>query len=396
MRIGSARSQTRYCAAEGERVDKSRILPWDAVEELDPPEWLIEGVIPKGALIVVYGEPSAGKTFIAISMAMSIATAVPWADLKVKKGPAVYVAGEGLIDLGTRKAAWMKLHRPREKPEGGLLPEAVNLLEPTSVDRLLEELMAVMPSVVIIDTLARAMVGGDENSARDMGRLVDHAEQIVKQIGATVILIHHTGKFGTSERGSSALRGAADAMIQVEQGAELGHSKGVALNLTCEKMRLGKEFKPFKVVLTPILVEIKQTSVPCAAVGGQIALLDLPTDAYAPRSDEALQVLRQQFPNGATWTAWMKATKLKKSTFVRAVAELEDSGRIGGGKGQGSKYYAKAGPTETGSSSTPKGGGPAGTGFGAETSSNETGLEPVGTGTNQTDIAQSGATSDGN
>jgi hypothetical protein len=289
----------------------------------------------------------------------------------------------------------MKLHRPLEIPEGGLLPEAVNLLELDSVIRFLQELEAVKPRVVVIDTLARAMVGGDENSAKDMGRLVDRAEQIIRGIGATVILIHHSGWDGARERGSSALRGAADAMIEVAQGAELGHDKGVALELTCKKMRLGKEFKPFKVVLIPVLVEIEQTVVPCAAVGGQIALLDMPVDAYAPRSDEAWQVL-SGFPDGATWSAWKRATKMSKSTFIRAVAELEQSGRIGGGGGQGSKYYAKTGPSETGSSSTPKGGGPAGTGFEAETGSNETGLEPVGTGTNQTDITQSGATSDGN
>ena len=55
-------------------MDKSRIVPWDAVKDFPPPEWLIEDVVPKGALVVVYGPPGAGKTFIAMSMAMSIAT----------------------------------------------------------------------------------------------------------------------------------------------------------------------------------------------------------------------------------------------------------------------------------------------------------------------------------
>jgi hypothetical protein len=297
------------------------------------------------------------------------------------------VAGEGLIDLWVRQAAWIKLHQPREIPEGGLLPEAVNLIEAASVDLFLEELKAVMPSVVIIDTLARALVGGDENSAKDMGRLVDHAEQIIKQTGATVILIHHSGWDSARERGSSALRGAADAMIEVAQGAELGHGKGVALNLTCKKMRLGKEFKPFKVVLIPVLVEIEQRVVPCAAVGGQIALVDMPVDAIGKQGKLALRVL-ELFPDGATYTDWKSETRMNKTTFDRALRELKRTGRIGGGEGQGTKYYAKPGPTETSSSSTPKGGGPAGAGFGAETSSNETGWKPVGTGTNQTDISQ--------
>jgi RecA-family ATPase len=53
---------------------------------------------------------------------------------------------------------------------------------------------------------------GDENSAKDMGRLIDQVEWLKKNLGAAALIIHHTGKDGLRERGSSVLRAVADVM----------------------------------------------------------------------------------------------------------------------------------------------------------------------------------------
>ena len=72
---------------------------------------------------------------------------------------------------------------------------------------------------VIIDTLAKATSGMDENSAKDMGRIIDQTRRIQEETGATVILVHHTGHSDTNrERGSSSLAGAVDSSILVKNG----------------------------------------------------------------------------------------------------------------------------------------------------------------------------------
>ena len=72
---------------------------------------------------------------------------------------------------------------------------------------------------MIVDTLARAMAGGDENTAVDMGKFVTHADRIRAAIGATVNIIHHTGKDkAKGARGSSALRAATDTEIEIDVG----------------------------------------------------------------------------------------------------------------------------------------------------------------------------------
>ena len=44
------------------------------LENLPPLQWSIDGLVPKGQLIELYGPPKAGKTFVAIDMGLCIAT----------------------------------------------------------------------------------------------------------------------------------------------------------------------------------------------------------------------------------------------------------------------------------------------------------------------------------
>jgi hypothetical protein len=80
------------------------------------------------------------------------------------------------------------------------------------------------------------MLGGDENSARDMGLFIAACNAIQRSTGAAVLVVHHTGKNRSTERGSSALRGGADSMI------ELSNHDGL-ISIACAK---SKDRAPFK------------------------------------------------------------------------------------------------------------------------------------------------------
>jgi hypothetical protein len=71
--------------------------------------------------------------------------------------------------------------------------------------------------LVVIDTLARVMGGGDENTASDMGLLVQHVDELCSELGLHVMLVHHSGKdVARGARGSSSLRAATATEIEVE------------------------------------------------------------------------------------------------------------------------------------------------------------------------------------
>jgi hypothetical protein len=76
-------------------------------------------------------------------------------------------------------------------------------------------------SVVIIDTLNRALGGGDENDSSSMGLVIEAAALVQKLIKGLVILIHHTGKDeGRGLRGHSSLVAALDTSIVVKRDTE--------------------------------------------------------------------------------------------------------------------------------------------------------------------------------
>ena len=91
--------------------------------------------------------------------------------------------------------------------------------------------------LVVIDTLARCFGGNDENDARDMGAFIEGCDVIKQKTGATVLVVHHSGKDeAKGARGSSSFRAALDAEFNVKREGE-----GQALILSCTKMKDAEE-----------------------------------------------------------------------------------------------------------------------------------------------------------
>jgi AAA domain len=199
----------------------TKLLTIPQLLKLDPPEPLIADVLYRATLAVLFGAPGSYKTFVALDWAQCVAAGLPWQAREVRGGPVLYVAAEGSAGLGQRFDAWCKgfdLDAPQQLL---VLPMPVDLRDRSQVATVAEWAAETHLALAVFDTLARSMVGGDENSAKDMGELIDGADRIRQASGATVLLVHHTGKDGIDARGSSALRGAADTMIKVEAEGRL-------------------------------------------------------------------------------------------------------------------------------------------------------------------------------
>jgi AAA domain len=184
----------------------AKLLTVAALLTMEPPEPLIGDLLAHNTLAVLYGPPGSYKTFVALDWALCVAGGLPWQGREVRAGPVLYVAAEGSAGLGARVEAWVEGFRADPPGRFRAYPDTVNLREAGQRDTLAEWATTDRPGLVVFDTLARSMVGGDENSARDMGELIDGAEQVRAASGATVLLVHHTTKDGTSIRGSSACR----------------------------------------------------------------------------------------------------------------------------------------------------------------------------------------------
>ncbi|ESQ73718.1 hypothetical protein ABAC402_17790 [Asticcacaulis sp. AC402] len=216
------------------------VVPAHAFASGPPMEWFIKGVLPRAGLGVIYGASTAGKSFIALDMVACVARGVDWKGHKTKPGKVVYVAAEGASGFRTRLNA-LSVHTgvALEDLGVGVVADAPDLFGDGDADDLTEELCLVEADLVVIDTLARTMVGGDENSAKDMSVLVARCEKISRATGAMVILVHHSGKDATKgARGSSALKAAADFEAEVSRD-------GDARQLKISKLKDGEDGSVF-------------------------------------------------------------------------------------------------------------------------------------------------------
>ena len=181
---------------------------------------LIKGLLEEGAMTILYGESNVGKTFVAFDIAFHVATGLQWAGMRTSRRSVIYVAAEGGRGAGKRCAAIkQKLGPAFDTAWLSLRTETVDLLSPSAdLEPLIAAALASCEPVglIVIDTLSRAMAGGDENASTDMGTLVNHIDRIRIATGAHVMAVHHSGKDrAKGARGHSLLRAATDTEIEI-------------------------------------------------------------------------------------------------------------------------------------------------------------------------------------
>lgn len=209
--------------------------------QLPPPSWLVHSILPAGGLVGLYGRPGAGKSFIAIDLALCVATGRRWHGHAAKKQFVLYVSAEGGTGIAKRVSAWLSSNGVSPSvPDIGWIIESLPIYA-TSEDmsvlfRRLDKEVQQYPKLVVIDTLARCLEG-DENQQADMGRFIAGIDRMRHEWGATVIVVHHTRKSDDDERGSSAFRGAAETMLFAQRKQKNG-----PVVLSCNKQKDAEEF----------------------------------------------------------------------------------------------------------------------------------------------------------
>ena len=185
---------------------------------------LVRDLLSTGSAAVVFGDAGSGKTFFVLDLALHIAAGQPWRGRRVQAGLVLYVAAEGGVGIRNRLAAYC-LHAPWAKGAPfAVLPQAVDMLDPAAdTDRLVrlvqvaEGEAGTNAALIVLDTLARVIPGGNENAADDMSAFIANVDRLRAATGAAVLMVHHAGKDATKgARGHSSLRAAVDTEIQVE------------------------------------------------------------------------------------------------------------------------------------------------------------------------------------
>jgi RecA-family ATPase len=296
-------------------TDGLRFYTFAEMMQRPTPKFLVHDMLARRSFALLYGPSGAGKSFFALHLAICVALGHECFGHRVHQGPVVYVAAEGAEGLSLRQRAWVQVHELGldEVVPLTFLTSPINLIEHDAVRDFSDELAAQRPApvLVIIDTLARSMVGGDENTALHMGLAIDGITKLIRRIGCTLLLIHHTGRTGTAERGSTSLRGALDTSMYM-------HSVNkTTLALENKKQKNAAPFA--KMQFTPrdiMLDEVDESRV----------LERQPNEVEMTKRQRGVLVLVGKKPR--TFSDLWGRSGLTKTAFQRSLAFLVKSGLV--------------------------------------------------------------------
>jgi hypothetical protein len=232
---------TKQAQAKEAKPPKTvNIEAWDDIQD-EPVEWLIHGILPTKSFSALFGPPGSFKSFIALDMAEAIATGRPWMGNEIEQqGAVLYICGEGFGGMGARiKACQIHHSTPKGAPIyvirhqlnlrssaedfNALMMAVVQLVETTGIEFQL----------LIIDTLARAFGGGNENDSDAMGSFITSMGKIQEFLACALMVLHHSGKdLAKGLRGHSSLLGAVDTQLEILRFED--QAKGI-ISLTKQK-----------------------------------------------------------------------------------------------------------------------------------------------------------------
>ena len=180
-------------------------------------EWLADGLLPAGGLSVLVGKPKAGKSTMARALAVAVARGEPWLGKATSQGTVFYLA----LDRDPRRTL-----RQHFRELGATDAAPIYLFDGRVPADVLPQLEAAArehrPALVVVDVLQRIVRAGDLNDYGTMTLLLEPLLNLARDVGAHVMLLHHSPKqeaafAGDAPLGSTAIAGTVDTVPLVRR-----------------------------------------------------------------------------------------------------------------------------------------------------------------------------------
>ena len=194
------------------------VLPLQRACELseggDEPPWLIEPLWAEEAVGILGGEPKCCKSFLALDIAVSVASGAPCLRQYPARrtGPVLLYPAEDALGTvrrrleGICKAAKKDLC---ELPIDVITAPRLLLDQPKDRQRLHDTVGELRPMLLILDPFIR-LHRIDENAAKDVAPLLGYLRELQREFHLAVLLVHHARKGAGKQRPGQALRGSSD------------------------------------------------------------------------------------------------------------------------------------------------------------------------------------------
>lgn len=186
----------------------------DLTDSADKPQWLIEGLWTDQAVGILGGEPKCCKTFLALDMAVSVAsgTACLRRFRVFRTAPVLLFPAEDSLPVVRKRLEGIcaAAHTPLEALPIYVITASRLLLDlPQDREKLRETVARINPALLILDPFIR-LHRSDENASKEVAPLLGYLRQLQRELNVAVLLVHHIRKGSTAKRPGQALRGSSD------------------------------------------------------------------------------------------------------------------------------------------------------------------------------------------
>lgn len=302
-------------------------LPVVRASELKAPEcpqpWLIEHLWSHQAVGILGGSPKSGKTWLALEIAVSVASGSPCLNAFAVHSPGpvlLYAAEDSASALRERVQTLAQIHRAdfQRLDLHIITVDTLRLDRPDHQDRLEATLQAYKPALLILDPLVRVHAI-DENIAGQVALLLGFLRSLQRKTGTAIALVHHLKKNTSAATGAgNSLRGSGDLYAWVDSFLHLRSHQGQRL-LSAEH-RSAPAFGP--VVLD--LVQSETIGTYLKIVSGQAAPSGPVQDGLASRILQMLSTAQEPI----TIDTLRSQLQVRNQRVVEAIRELTAQGRV--------------------------------------------------------------------
>lgn len=202
-------------------IDKCCSLKELKSKKFAPIQWVVNGMIPAG-LVIVGGRPKVGKSFFCLDLVDSVANGTDcFGSLKTRQGTAIYIS----LEDGQRRVN-KRLNDLALNPSENsfMLDECLPIN--SGLKRLISGLKEAHKdlSLVVIDTMTHVILppGRGVDNYNYYSMTLTALQHLAAELDITIVLMHHLkkgmeGNVFDKFLGSVGFQGAADTMIVIER-----------------------------------------------------------------------------------------------------------------------------------------------------------------------------------
>jgi hypothetical protein len=275
---------------------KSKFLLYRELEAESRKEWLIGSLLGASDASAWYGVPGCGKSVLVEDMALHIAAGLDWHGRAVRQGAVLYIALERRKPVIRRAIAFRERHQIEDIPfaiVGGVydLRTSQAVADIVQAVRQIEEETGQDVVLIVVDTLSRALCGGDENGPKDMGAIVAATSKLQAETKAHVLWVHHMPQDAERLRGHGALLGAMDTTVHVEKLSDVRTATVIKANDSEEGERVAFSLESVTIgpeTTAPVVVAADPLMTKAATSKGRQRLSDRATLALKALNEAVL------------------------------------------------------------------------------------------------------------